>query len=96
MLTEADVDEVHLVMSLTASVRSIKMTCDQFKPVGPTALILTKLDEAAGMGSLLSVARHVHIPVSYLTTGQYVPEDIEPASAARMARLVLGQDRLFE
>ena len=96
MLTEADVDEVHLVMSLTASVRSIKMTCDQFKPVGPTALILTKLDEAAGMGSLLSVARQVHIPVSYLTTGQDVPEDIEPASAARMARLVLGQDRLFE
>lgn len=96
MLGEVDVDEVHLVMSLTASVRSIRMTCEQFAPVDPTALVLTKLDEAAGMGSLLSVARQVHLPVSYLTTGQDVPEDIEPANKSRISRLVLGQDRLFE
>lgn len=96
MLGEADVDDVHLVMSLTASVRSIKMTCEQFKPIDPTALILTKLDEAAGMGSLLSVSREVSLPFSYLTTGQDVPEDIEPANASRIARLVLGQDRVFD
>jgi flagellar biosynthesis protein FlhF len=96
MLGEASVDEVHLVMSLTASVRSIKMTCEQFRPVNPTALILTKLDEAAGMGSLVSVSREVSLPFSYLTTGQDVPEDIEPANASRIARLVLGQDRLFD
>ncbi len=96
MLGEASVDEVHLVMSLTASVRSIKMTCDQFQPVSPTALILTKLDEAAGTGSLVSVSREVSLPFSYLTTGQDVPEDIEPANASRIARLVLGQDRLFD
>lgn len=95
MLAEASVDEVHLVMSLTASVKSIRMTCDQFKAVNPTALVLTKLDEAAGMGSLLSVAREVRLPFSYLTTGQDVPEDIEPAHASRIARLVLGVDRLF-
>lgn len=96
MLGEADVDEVHLVMSLTSSVRSIRMTCEQFAPISPSALILTKLDEAAGMGSLLSVAREVELPVSYLTTGQDVPEDIEPADRSRMSRLVLGQDRLFD
>ncbi len=96
MLGEASIDEVHLVMSLTASVRSIKMTCEQFRPVNPTALILTKLDEAAGMGSLVSVSREVSLPFSYLTTGQDVPEDIEPANASRIARLVLGQDRLFD
>lgn len=96
MLGEADIDEVHVVMSLTASVRSIRMTCEQFHAVNPTALILTKLDEAAGMGSLLSVSKQVSLPVSYLTTGQDVPEDIEPARADRIARLVLGQDRLFD
>ena len=96
MLNEARVDEVHLVMSLTASARSIAMTCEQFQGVNPTALILTKLDEAAGMGSLLSVARQVPLPVSYVTTGQDVPEDIEPAKPHRIARLVLGQDRLFD
>lgn len=96
MLNEAEVDEVHLVMSLTSSVRSIRMTCEQFAPIDPSALILTKLDEAAGMGSLLSVARQVELPVSYLTTGQDVPEDIEPSDPSRISRLVLGQDRLFD
>jgi flagellar biosynthesis protein FlhF len=96
LLNEANVDEVHLVMSLTASVRSIKMTCDQFSSVSPTSLILTKLDEAVGAGSLLSVSRDVRLPFSYLTTGQDVPEDIEPANASRIARLVLGEDRLFD
>ncbi|NQV29035.1 MAG: flagellar biosynthesis protein FlhF [Rhodopirellula sp.] len=96
LLNEANVDEVHLVMSLTASVRSIKMTCEQFRSVNPTALILTKLDEAAGAGSLLSISRDVKLPFSYLTTGQDVPEDIEPANSNRIARLVLGADRLFD
>jgi len=96
LLNEAAVDEVHLVMSLTASVRSIRMTCEQFSSVNPTSLILTKLDEAAGAGSLLSVSRDVKLPFSYLTTGQDVPEDIEPANACRIARLVLGEDRLFD
>ena len=96
ILEEADVDEIHVVMSLTASVRSIRMTCEQFQAVAPTVLILTKLDEAPGMGSLLSVSKQVSLPVSYLTTGQDVPEDIEPADASRMTRLVLGQDRLFD
>ena len=96
LLAEADVDETHVVMSLTSSVRSISLTCDQFAAVSPTALILTKLDEAPGMGSLLSVARHVALPVSYLTTGQDVPEDIESAGSRRIPRLVLGQDRLFD
>jgi flagellar biosynthesis GTPase FlhF len=34
--------------------------------------------------------------VSYITTGQDVPEDIEPANPARIARFVLGQDKLFD
>jgi flagellar biosynthesis protein FlhF len=96
LLNEANVDEVHLVMSLTASVRSIRMTCEQFAAVSPTSLILTKLDEAAGAGSLLSISRDVKLPFSYLTTGQDVPEDIEPANASRIAKLVLGEDRLFD
>jgi flagellar biosynthesis protein FlhF len=96
MLDEADVDEIHVVLSLTASVRSIRMTCEQFGAVNPTALILTKLDEAAGMGSLLSVSKQVSLPVSYLTTGQDVPEDIEPACSTRISRLVLGQDRVYD
>jgi flagellar biosynthesis protein FlhF len=95
LLAEARVDEVHLVLSMVASPRSLQATAEKFAPAGTTAMILTKLDEAIGMGSLLSVARRVPLPVSYLTTGQDVPDDIEHASARRVARLILGEESLF-
>ena len=96
LLAEADVDEVHLVLSLTASIRSLEATVEKFSAANTTSIILTKLDEAAAMGALLSVSRRIPVPVSYLTTGQDVPDDIEPANASRMSRLVLGQDQLFD
>lgn len=94
LLAEAQVDEVHLVLSLMAGITNLKSACDKFSAANTTALILTKLDEAAGMGSLLTAARKLPLPVSYLTTGQDVPDDIEAANACRMARLVLGQEKL--
>ncbi|MFM9961039.1 MAG: flagellar biosynthesis protein FlhF [Planctomycetaceae bacterium] len=94
LLAEAQVDEVHLVLSLTAGVSSLRAACEKFATANTTALILTKLDEAAGMGSLMTAARKLPLPVSYLTTGQDVPDDIECANACRMARLVLGQEKL--
>ena len=48
--------EVHLVLSLAASPKSLQATAEKFAAAGTTAMILTKLDEAVGMGSLLSVA----------------------------------------
>ncbi len=95
LLAEAQVDEVHLVLSVVASPKSLQATAEKFAPAGTTAMILTKLDEAVGMGSLLSVARRVPLPVSYVTTGQDVPDDIEHASARRVARLILGEESLF-
>lgn len=94
LLAEAQVDEVHLVLSLTSGVSSLRAACEKFASANTTALILTKLDEAAGMGSLMTAARKLPLPVSYLTTGQDVPDDIESANASRMTRLVLGQEKL--
>ena len=96
LLVEADVDEVHLVLSTAASARSLVATAEKFAPANVTALILTKIDEAAEMGTLLSAVRKIPLPISYLTTGQDVPDDIEPANAGRLARLILGQERVFE
>jgi len=89
-LAEADVDQVHLVLSLVASAASLEHAAAKFRAVGVTSLLLTKLDEVAGAGAILSVARRIPLPISYLTTGQDVPDDIEAASTPRLARLVLG------
>ncbi|MCX7425624.1 MAG: 50S ribosome-binding GTPase, partial [Planctomycetia bacterium] len=89
-LTEADADEVHLVLSSVAGERTLEQTAEQFAAVGTTAMILTKLDEATGLGNLLPVLRASRLPLSYLTNGQNVPDDIETAQAPRLAQLILG------
>jgi flagellar biosynthesis protein FlhF len=90
----ARVDEIHLVMSLTASLKSMMSTVRNFRGAGVTSLLLTKLDEAESLGDILSLSREFELPFSYLTTGQNVPDDIEPSEAARVARLILGQNQV--
>jgi flagellar biosynthesis protein FlhF len=94
ILQAAQADEVHLVLSLTASMKALVSAAASFRPAGVTSLIVTKLDEVPGMGALFNLASQIATPISYVTTGQDVPEDIEPAQAARLARLVLGQERV--
>lgn len=93
-LQEAHADEVHLVLSTTASARALVETARQFQTVGITALLLTKLDEASALGHVFSLLRASRLPVSYLTNGQNVPEDIEVAQAERLARWIMGVEAL--
>lgn len=94
LLDEAGVDEVHLVLSLTSGLNHLISTVRNFRPARISSLILTKLDEAESLGNVLSLSREVDLPISYLTTGQDVPDDIEPAVAARLSRLILGRESL--
>jgi flagellar biosynthesis protein FlhF len=89
LLAEAEADEVHLVLSSAGSAGSLVRTAEQFAAVGATSLVLTKLDEVSNVGHLLPLVRAARLPLSYLTDGQNVPDDIAPASARRLARMVL-------
>ncbi|MGA2062967.1 MAG: flagellar biosynthesis protein FlhF [Thermoguttaceae bacterium] len=89
-ISEASTDEVHLVLSSVAGSRTLQQTAERFAAVGTSALILTKLDEATGLGNLLPMLRSSRMPVSYLTNGQNVPDDIEIADSSRLAKLILG------
>jgi flagellar biosynthesis protein FlhF len=91
-LTEAEAHEVHLVLSSVASARVLEQTAERFAAVGTTSLILTKLDEATGLGNILPLVRSSKLPLSYLTNGQNVPDDIEVAESMRIARLILGME----
>jgi flagellar biosynthesis protein FlhF len=90
MLAEAEADEVHLVLSSVSSPENLKKTARQFAGVGVTALILTKLDEATGLGNLVPLLRSCRLPLSYVTNGQNVPDDMEAADRRRLTRGVLG------
>jgi flagellar biosynthesis protein FlhF len=91
-LSAAKPDETHLVLSAVAGERSLRAAVDRFAMVHADRLILTKLDEADGLGGILGVLGQADRPVSYLTTGQAVPDDIEPANRRRLARLILGHE----
>jgi flagellar biosynthesis protein FlhF len=95
-LTEAAADEVHLVLSSVAGSRTLELTADRFAAVGTTGLICTKLDEATGLGNLLGVIRKSGLPLSYLTNGQNVPDDIETATPERVARLLMSMENIFD
>jgi flagellar biosynthesis protein FlhF len=93
LLAEAEPDQVMLVLSATAGARSLITTAERFAEVGTTALLLTKLDEATSLGHLASLVRQCRLPISYLTDGQNVPDDIQVADRRRLACLMLGIQR---
>ncbi|MGM0488105.1 MAG: flagellar biosynthesis protein FlhF [Planctomycetota bacterium] len=90
MLVEADPDDVYLVLSSVNSLENMKKTTKQFGDVGITSLVLTKLDEASGLGNLVPLLRGCRLPLSYVTNGQNVPDDIEPADRRRLTRAMLN------
>jgi flagellar biosynthesis protein FlhF len=92
MLGEAQPDEVHLVLSATGGLTALSKAAERFASVGTTSLLLTKLDEAVGVGNLLPLLHRSRLPLSYLTNGQNVPDDIEVADSFRLARTMLGME----
>ncbi|MDD4890318.1 MAG: flagellar biosynthesis protein FlhF [Phycisphaerae bacterium] len=90
-LAAAQPDETHLVLSSTCHPSAIKSAVQRFSPLGVNRIILTKLDEAVSFGIILQVVGQVNASLSYVTTGQDVPDDIEVGSAARLARWIVNR-----
>lgn len=80
--------EIHLVLSLATRDRDLRLAADRFRVLGYNRLLLTKLDECAFPAFLLHVASRHPEPLSYVTFGQGVPEDLAWASPRRLAALL--------
>jgi flagellar biosynthesis protein FlhF len=89
-LQVAEPDEVHLVLSSTASQENIESAALRFGNVRVDKILFTKLDESVHVGVVLNVARKLGKALSYVTTGQDVPDDIEEGKARRLAQLILS------
>lgn len=81
--------ETHLVLSAGQAEAVQLSAAERFATLKPTALMITKLDEAVNFGGLVNVVSKVGLKVSYVTTGQEVPEHLELAHSERLARLVV-------
>ena len=83
--------EVHLVLSSTTNRANLERIVDAFDPVAPDRLLFTKIDETVTFGAMLGLAAQVGKPLSYLTTGQNVPQDIQVAERDAVVRLMLDE-----
>lgn len=92
-LDAAKPHQTHLVLSSTVSEAALISAAERFARVRPDRVIFTKLDEAVNFGVLFSVARRIDLKLSYVTTGQEVPDHIEIGRPDRLARLVLDGPR---
>lgn len=95
VLAPARPDEVHLLMGCNTQLHELHNTAANFRCLNPTALFFTKLDETRQYGAMLSAYVESDLPLSYLSVGQDVPDDIELASPARVANLIVedGENR---
>lgn len=90
LLAEARPDETHLALSAASSRETLSDCLEAFAPVQPTAMILTKCDEARRLAPLWPILADSALPLSYTTHGQHVPDDIRQAHRRELARTLLG------
>ena len=83
--------ESHLLLSVPTSGKEMHKTVTNFKPLNCSSYIFTKVDEAERHGVIINQLMKTNLPVSYITNGQNVPEDIEPAGKGKIAKLVLNK-----
>ena len=73
-----------LVLPANTSFQDMDEVVRRFSAANPQGVVLTKLDETGRFGSALSVAVDHRLPITWVTDGQDVPEDLYRASAANL------------
>ncbi len=81
--------EKHLVISATTKFTDAKNIMNKFAQVEPDKIIFTKIDETASLGMIINLLHDKKYSLSYITTGQSVPDDIDRASSDVLANLLL-------
>ena len=81
--------EVQLVLSTTTHGTTLENVASRFAGIGFDRVILTKVDESVSFGALVKTLLTIARPVSFLTDGQNVPDDIMAGDPDRLADLVL-------
>lgn len=89
LLEKVEDKQVYLVLSLSTKNSDLKKTVAAYD-FADFSLIFTKLDETLAYGSILNLKQATGRPLSYVTTGQNVPEDIAVLDPYETANQILG------
>lgn len=82
-------DEVHLVLNVSTRHEDIEGIIEKYKMMNFNKIVFTKLDETISPGEIINVIDQFQKPVSFITNGQEVPEDIETGMSSNLVNLIL-------
>lgn len=86
----------YAVLATTTQRKALEETVRAFGSIALDGCLLTKLDETASLGEALSVVAQRQLPVAYISDGQRVPEDLQPARANNLVTRSVGMMRHSE
>ncbi|MFA7288198.1 MAG: flagellar biosynthesis protein FlhF [Melioribacteraceae bacterium] len=89
-LDVANVDDVMLVVSAATAQRTLNDISTKFKLFNYKSVIFTKADEAASYGPILNLSYNFNTPVTFITNGQVIPDDILAVSSEYIANLIFS------
>jgi len=87
----ANPDEIFMTLSCTSKYPDLKDILEAYQELNITRLIFTKLDETSFYGSIYNIACKSKYPLSYFTTGQNIPDDIEIADPVKLVQLLMKE-----
>ncbi len=82
--------DTHLVLSATTKPGDMKEAAHNFSILRPKSYVFTKVDETDSCGGILDQVMDLSLPVSFITNGQKVPEDIITATPKRVLNTIFG------
>ncbi len=85
---QPDID-VQLVLPAFMSASSLQAAVERFSLFGPSKLLFTHLDEVDSLGPILERAIQSELPISFLTDGQAIPQDLQEAAKDRFTQGIL-------
>lgn len=81
--------DVWLVVNATTKNQDMRRIIDDYRTTAYSHMIMTKIDETSSPGSVANAAYYGKLPITYITNGQDVPDDIEEANPTILAGYVL-------
>jgi len=81
--------EVYLCLSATTKDRELEEILNRFSIFQISKVVFTKIDESESFGNMINLLMKDNLQIAYFTTGQRVPEDIEVATSAKLAEMIL-------
>lgn len=81
--------ETYLCLSATTKDRELEEILNRFSIFQISKVVFTKIDESESLGNMVNLLMKDNLQIAYFTTGQRVPEDIEVATSAKLAEMIL-------